>query len=376
MTRVFISHSSRDTTDALALDEALRQPPGLDNAASRLDTWLDRWDIALAGYYPSEIVSGQKDSQVAVFLLSEAALESAEVQAEWELAKRLGLLRLPFMPDRDARLARPLPEAWQYHFLDIQVWPWEGPAKAAADIYLALGLPAPHCPCGRPVPYDRCHARRQQVALPGVVSFEQLMFGRRTGVAPMGVIEGGRPLEFDPTLDRHLHCVGDRGSGKTNLAALLLHSAARRLPLYDRFVISADVDVRLTSLNLTASAHSPSGYPRVLERVAACVEDRPCLLVIDDLQALPLYVLEPLTGSLDNQHLHLALISDLGYSSEPNSVVGRALSSAGFRVHLQDGVFEFGRASASPSPTGRSTVWSSAWPGPQSAQLAQAEETR
>ena len=371
---IFISHSSADNADALALDEALRHPRGLAPESVEGETWLDKFDILAGRDYASEIVAGQRRCQVAVFLLSDAALASAEFLREWDLAKKMGLTILPFMTERERQLTQ-LPDGWNYELLRRQAKPWEGAVQTAAEIYLTLGLPTPHCPCGKPIPYERCHARWRPATLPETVPLAHVLKRGSVGAIPLGILEEGALLTFDPDVDRHLQCAGPPGSGKTNLASVVLRGAARYLPLHDRFLISARADQRLMPANLAAVARVPHEYPRVVEGVLAAVdEQRPCLLVIDDLHVLPLRDLEPLSSIIDGDQLHVVVTRAVDYQVPERSLVGQALEPRHLRVQLQEGAVEFGRPAKQWSATGRATVWRRSWQGPRSAQLANVME--
>lgn len=370
---IFISHSSADNAEAMALDAALRHPRGLPEGAVGVETWLDKWDIGLGHYYAADVVAGQRRSQAAVFLLSDAALASGEVLAEWELAKQHGLSRFAFMPDRDSQLAR-LPDAWRYHnqrpTLD-QVWQWEGAEKAAADVYLELGLPSPLCPCGKSVPYDRCCSRRRRPVLPAKVEFGDMV--RRQGGAglPLGVGEDSEAVLFDAEKDRHLHCVGGMGSGKSNLISVVLGLAARRWPHQDRFLIAAQSDTSVPSAEVIRQAHRPRDAPGVVSAVTiAAAAGRPCLLAIDDLQSLPLHLLTPLAEVDPAGSLHIVCAHALDFRPESRNPTAAFLAAAGMRIQLQAGAFLFGQDARSAAQAGRASVWSTAWEGPRPAQIA------
>jgi len=382
---IFISHSSANTQDALELDHALRHPRGLAEGVVPVETWLDKWDIGLGRYYAPEIVAGQRRSHAAIFLLTDEALASSEVVSEWEMAKEYGLTRFVFMPDREAQLAR-LPDAWRYHLKGknehhiagknelrtIQAWQWEGAERAAADVYLALGLPSPQCPCGKPLAYNQCHARRHAARVPARVTFAEVARRRIGGEGlPLGVGEDSSLLTFDPEVDRHLYCIGSMGSGKSNLISVVSRAASHRWPHYERFLISAQRDPRILDAEVTDAARRPSEMPRVVTGVVAAVDaGRPCLLMVDDLHTFSERHWERLADIPSDGPLHVVCTHALEYGLPPTSPLWAFLQAARMRVQLQAGAMEFGREVHAGSPAGRATIWSSAWDGPREAQIA------
>lgn len=368
--RVFISHSSVDDPMAIALDEALRNAPGLGPTAERVESWLDKHDIRAGSDYAEDIVDGLVDSRAAIFLLTDAALASQEVRREWIQAKSHGLVLIPFMLDLTA--LRRLPKAWQLDLTNVQARPWVTAAWSAAEVYAKLELPAGDCPCGSGRPYERCHARVRLEPLPSRVKLAELAGARTQGV-PIGVSADGSILTFEPE-DRHLLCLGGNQQGKTTLLRTWLTSGHERVPYSHRALISPDGEgLPPQTLQVDAFASDPRTFGGLFARIRESLDEgRPVMLAIDDLQEVPQDHLSPLLGLLDEPLLSIAATQHL----EPFAVggiegsVAEALASRAMRIQLDAQAREFGHPSRSPSGPGRATVWSARWSGPRAAQIA------
>lgn len=354
--------------DALALDAALRHPRGHPGGVG-VTTWVDAWDIRVGTDFASAIDEGIAQCNVAIFLLSDAALSSEVVRQEWSLATSRGLTRLPVMFDKERqldRLRQSIGGAWSLLLSPpVQAWQWQGSEQTAADILMRLGLPAPLCPCGADKPYDRCHAR-WHTSLPTSVSTSDLLLRSRTaGSLPLGVADRSDTLVFRPEVDRHIDCVGSALSGRTNLAAVVVALAARRLPGWETHLIAAVPDARFAPGATRSCSLGAVDVGRPLCAAAESLERKqPTLLVIDDADSFPSWVHARVRELANDPRLHLVVTRGFNSSPEWRDWVGPAL-----RIQLQDGAHEFGRSSTSATVPGRATAWGD-WPGARAVQLA------
>jgi hypothetical protein len=108
MNRVFISHSSEDNAEALALSEALSE--------AKISYWLDEQSLSLGEDVSAEISRAIDSSSVVVFLLSKNANEKSWQSAEIALALSKGKKVFPLVITKDAKIPILLQ---QYVYLDI-----------------------------------------------------------------------------------------------------------------------------------------------------------------------------------------------------------------------------------------------------------------
>src|SRR5581483_9534594 len=104
---IFISYSRKDSSEAIDLAERLR--------AEGMTIWIDREGIGGATQWAGEIAAAIRDCSFFLVLLSENAVESANVLKEVSLASERGKRILPVVLRRT-----PLPVSLEYHLAGIQ----------------------------------------------------------------------------------------------------------------------------------------------------------------------------------------------------------------------------------------------------------------
>lgn len=111
--RVFLSHSSRDRSDAQAIADGLE--------SRGVGVWLATRQIASGESYAAAIAKGIAETSEFVVLISESALESPHVPREMNLAIEERKAIHPITLSSEFLDPRSLPDEWRYWLGTVQV---------------------------------------------------------------------------------------------------------------------------------------------------------------------------------------------------------------------------------------------------------------